>query len=565
MELILSYADIDPSNSEYIERLEQHKDKIKAILDFKKNVLKILLNKFADTFFKDVIDNNTISYNRISDRVEEYFSRQKNKKLNINQIINILNYQYIITKNFTKYLGILTIEDTIDIAKANVEISNISHTNDKKERYMKKILTEYVENIKIKNPEPVTENNTIDDKFLKNLEIIIQNIIKKSLYKHRYLISYGSYTNYIIDNVYYDDIDIYFPDTYYFLILLMFVFKMILDCELTILGIPYIKGHLSLSYKDKKLLDCIYLNSNIIENIKIANINGIRFIHPILQFINQIRMNNELFRCYKLYDNPNKYISVLKSFLKYIGDDDKSYVNLKKIDELRKTINIKDISYNIYNNVCILDIDKIIKISDLKYDNKFDKVIIISSSPEIIIEELNKINGMYSIKYNAFINEIFFETEQTVGGFKMNNHIPRENLGKFEFSSFIQPNKKYLIMSNLTYTSYYNEEDNVLSIKSLQSMIATVVLYSILKKKEEFSKRLFMFLIASLKLKPESNFKDYYKLILRHKSKNKRHIHLNLNKNEFASFHTDKNKEINKFGYMTKEEFIDMYGLDGGF
>ncbi|AXA52589.1 putative poly(A) polymerase catalytic subunit [Linepithema humile entomopoxvirus 1] len=547
--------------------LQGYSNKISTICKFDKQKLKSLLNKFSETFFQNEmsIDKNIITYNRINDRVNEYFNRQKNCKYDYRGIINIIKYQFIVVTKYTRLLGVLTKEDNQDISRTHVDVSSIYKTSKSKE-YIKKISTEYINNVKIKgNTNGNVKNGNTDDEEFKSLESIIINIMRKSLYIHSYLICYGSYTNHIIHNVKYEDIDVYFPESFFYMILLMFAVKMITGYNLHILGYPFIKGHLSLFYNNRKLIDCIYLSNYTLEKIRTTDINGIKFIDPLFQLLNQIRMNNELFRCHKIYENSEKYESVLYSFLLYIKDKYKKF-DLKKVKEYRNSIDLNNISYKLYgNNICMLNIDNFIDIEDI--NDRFDKLIVILSEPEVIIDELNSVNGVYSIKYNAFLNEIFFESRTEKGGKKSENikksKINRRNFGKYSFSNIIDNNKQYLIMSNLTNTFYIDIDKNKISIKNIQSMLATLALYSFLKDKNEYGWRIFNYLISLLKFKIEDNFSDYQELSRYRTDGNQKHIKLNIENNTFNDFTTDKNQITSN--YLDKSVFIATYGNNGGF
>lgn len=532
-----------------------YSNKIGPINKFDKDKLKSLLSKFSDTFFEKYPDKNAISYNRINDRVNEYFNRQKNEKLDYKALISIIKYQHIISKKYTHLLGVLTKNNNVDISSECVDVSN-NYKSTKSKEYIKKITLEYISNIKLcpkeKKKDIIVNNET------KILEEIMVDILKKSLYNHSYLICYGSYTNHIIHNVEYDDIDVYFPESFYYLVLLMFTFKMITGLNLTILGYPFIQGHLSLFFNDRKLLDCIYISPFTLDKIRTQDISGIKFIDPLLQLLNQIRMNNELFRCNKIYENPNKYKSILYSFLLYIKDKHSKF-NLKTVKNYRKTNKIDDISYRMLgDNIILINLDEFLDTTD-----GFDKVVIILSDPDVIIEELKSINGVYSDKYGAFLNEIFFETKQTKAGSKIENKLDRKKFKKHSFSGIIDYSKNNLIMSNLTNTLYIDIKEKRMSIRNIQSHLATIAMYSFLKNKNSFGWELFNYLISILKLKVEEDFDTNFNELKRYRRENTRHIHLNIENNTFNDFQTDKNQISTE--YLQKSDFVAVYGQNGGF
>lgn len=547
-----------PNNE--MNSLKGYAGKMASINKFDKEKLKSLLNKFSDTFFSCHFDKNIILYTRISDRINEYFSRQKNKSCNFRSIISLIKYQYIVVKYYTKFLGILTKSDHIDIVDTVVDISNV-YKRSKSKEYIKKISNEYVENVKVKGTEKKKCNNEEDTPESLELEKVVINILKKSLYVHSYLICYGSYTNHVIHNVNYDDIDVYFPDSFFYLILIMFSVKMITGYNLHILGYPFIKGHLSILYKDKKLIDCIYISHYILNRIRTKEINSIKFIDPLFQFLNQIRMNNELFRCNKIYDNPTKYTHVIYSFLLYIKDSYKGF-DLRKVREYRKSSKKPTNWKMICDNIIMIDVE------DFNNDNNgFDRVLVVLSDPEKILEELKSVDGVYSIKYNAFLNEIFFETKPSKGGFKNNDKktLDRKKFGVHNFSRLIDESKKYLIMSSLTNTSYIDIDEKDVSIKNIQSIIATICLYSFLKDKNAYGWNIFNYLISTLKCKLEDDFEQKYCQLTRYRknNKNSKHLILNIENNIFNDFQTDRNEII--VDYLDRNDFISRYGNDGGY
>lgn len=74
---------------------------------------------------------------------------------------------------------------------------------------------------------------------------------------------------------------------------------------------------MALRYKNTFLIDCIYMDINIMNDIQKTLINNVNFVDPGLQMLNNIRMSMEIFRLDKIDKDKDNTILKYSTLLSY--------------------------------------------------------------------------------------------------------------------------------------------------------------------------------------------------------------------------------------------------------
>lgn len=541
-------------NSIHYENLKNQLNKVLFITKFNiskfTNNILLLLDKIS-------YDDVTISYDVLHFRLKKYFNKQQIVD-NIYQIKAIIKYQFIIANYCSKLIYILI--NSYDIRNVTETSSILLNKNNK---LIDIIFSKYLSNIKIKYLKPNTQPKHFNHKesipISKFLGIILKLLLKQ---QNNQMLCYGSFTCYNLNqNLKYNDIDLYHLKSYKFCIFLMVLVYFIFDMNVYIFSVPYIMGHMSIKYETDYLIDCIYLPKNVIETIPKVLINNINFVNPGLQMLNNIRMGVEFFRSYKIYTNledvHKKYTALLNNFI-----SNNNYFKSRKLDFwYKKNLNKNDIEYYFEKDNLIIDLKKLVP------NPFFDKVIVSFADPIILINNLKGIDGLFSRKYHAFLNEIFFETKYTNdndGGNSTNKTIiiDEEKILKIsrdkKFETFLDKNiyNNSIIISNLTTSVFVKTKNGYLSdisFRNITSIIATLALYSFLHKRDKLGMNLYYVLLSMIcnihEDISEFNCINRYKLKGEHKK---------------LSIHNDvlfdiRNKDHNEKQFLTYDEYISIY------
>jgi hypothetical protein len=536
----------------------------KELISYKNKI--ILINKFnIHTYVSQLInivenlpiklpDDINITYKILYNRVQEYFNRQRTEQ-SIRKIKCILKYQHIISIYCFKIMSNLIKSHTI---KHITEISSMMI--DKDYKIINSIIEKYLESIKITytNPEAHAPKNFMhkESELLSHILTIILELLLK--YENNQMICYGSYTCHNLDpKLKYNDIDLYHLKAYKFCIFLMTFIYFVFDIDVYIFCIPFIPGHMSIKYKTDFLIDCIFLPKNIIELIPKILLNNINFINPGLQMLNNIRMGVEMFRSYKIYKNIKdikiKYNVLLNNFI--------SGFSVFKIKQLEywynKKVTKESLHYKFENNHLIIDLKYLIP------NNNFDKIIVSFNTPNIFIENVKSIKGMFSRRYHAFLNEIFFETEYVKnikGGAENTTIIDTEKIQKINRktfnSDFVSEYENSLIMTNLMTSIFVKSENGLIvdiSYRNMCSIFATVSLYLFLHKREKLATEMYYVLLSMISNINEdiSEFMciDRYKIKGDHKT-------LSIKNNLFMDVYT---KDYIDENFLTYDDYISTY------
>ncbi|CCU55359.1 poly(A) polymerase catalytic subunit VP55 [Adoxophyes honmai entomopoxvirus 'L'] len=559
-------------SKELASSLSKHENKIKIINAFKAKELINNLCRMRDIF----IENSFVlcKDEDIAKRVEELFSRHLKPDLKLGTIIAIINFQCLTATYVNK-----TLEEIIVYKNNTTEINIVNFStvtswiNNNDNVILDKLLKQYVYKQKLKNKsnENIKKYDVFDEEIVEKLKKLIEKILKILLViKNNDCVCYGSFTCYNINRkIKYNDIDLYSTDAYRILSFFMIYIYLSTGYDTCLFSIPYIIGHISLKYKNIFIIDCIFLDKSTIDSINKVLINNIYFIDPGLQMLNNFRMLSENFRSYKIYEkleeSLNKYITLLNYFVNNNNKFNKNRLNCW----LKSDITKANFPYEIVDNAVVISIKKLIDTSP------FDYIMIVMDSPSVIMEKLSKLNGLFSKKYGAFINEIFFETKKnrniktnSCAGNSITQIIDENKLIKLERKDInmpynINPNKKYLIFSNLTTSTYVYAENNKIidiSVKNLISFIATACLYNLLHKRDNFGMELYYLILHCLTF-DETRRLNEYKVISRYKIQGK-HIEISLCKNLFQSIFIP---SIMDDEYVDYNTFINLTNINGGY
>jgi hypothetical protein len=353
------------------------------------------------------ITENLYNAEKCNNSIDNFFSLQYKLK-NISEIISLIIYQYTFLQNVNNYLFVLSNKDNYYIhseiysdKNAEVDKNIIKYIND--------YIVPYNITYKPKNPQKEVILNKEDEEKLKFLEKVTQNIIKKiqkTSQEDFKIITYGSYTSYILNkNIQYNDIDIYHSNPLKFLIIIMMSIKFILNIETDIFKIPYILGHLSLRYKHIHFIDCIYIDKYTMGKIPTVNIENIIFIDPIVQMLNNFRMMSVIQRMHNISIDKDNTVLKYATLLNYSKKNmDLSFNFKKKLD-----INIQIINDDFFliNLKAMFQQKKEYK--DFKHMFDFDYLIISLCKPNYFLKLINRDDILISKQYFALFNEIVVE------------------------------------------------------------------------------------------------------------------------------------------------------------
>lgn len=257
---------------------------------------------------------------------------------------------------------------------------------------------------KIKNKKDLENENKKDLENKNDVNVNKNNIEDKKKYTFN-MLTYGSYTHHMIDDsIKYNDIDIYHTDPIRFLSSIMLMFHIILDINVDILKIPYIIGHASLRYKEVHFTDCIYIDEYTMSLIPTTIIEDIKFVDPVIQFLNNVRMNSELKRIDLAYDDKDNFIKKFYTLINYINKSLKlDFKNLKPLDY----------EYEQFGNCIVIDLEKLYSFVEKKNDTVFPKhkflIVVIETQPKDFLTLLNRTDVKIYKQYYALFNEIIVE------------------------------------------------------------------------------------------------------------------------------------------------------------
>lgn len=474
--------------------------------EYKKNIYKIYNLKK-----KDIIDT-------INDKIDLFFKQQFNNKLTIQKILSLINYQYITLKFFKIYIFPLIKKDQI---YSEILIKNHT-TNIAVNQYIKKLIDQIdlqklptVKHIPPKNYSSlITDKDKVIYDFLKEFSkfITIQTQIYilngENVHNKFDTLTYGSFTCFNLNSsIDYNDIDMYHTNPLIFLTCLLLLFYFIINTDqISILKNPYILGYLSLKYKDEHFLDCIFLDKYTVKNIPFSIINNIKFVHPIIQMLNNFRMMSNIRRLDNISNNKENTVKKFASLLSYgneiyLNFDFKNIMQHSNVNYVVKQIDeyiLIDLKKTFYND------EKYKNLSNNNY--LFEYILIPLLGVEDFLNFINKPNFLISKQYFSLFNEIIVEV------YNKKNYLPSKDM---QNKLIIQESdiKKYqnrfnknlkqidhilnknniIIISNFTTDLYLinniNEQEIVTEIKlsllSLRTILSSFVLYLILKNKQK--------------------------------------------------------------------------------
>lgn len=453
-------------------------NKIKLITEFDLPGYTVFLSQLYRNIIKPHLEIDATS---IKKNVEYYFTLQYTEK-DYTKLLSIIRYQFIIAKFNVNLLGKITKERSV------VDISHLLFSRVHDTESIKTLVEKYVEELSVHIPLPPSK-----DEAETPMMIIVKNILIATLinYPGR-CVGYGSFTAFNLDNtIHYNDIDVYHKDAFYYLVCLSAALDFILDVHTNVFSVPYITNHLCLRIDEKKLIDCVRLDENIMRCLKKVTINDMRFVSPDWQMLNNIRMHLD-----RPYVDPN-LIS-------------KKYTVLLAHNYSLIQISPAEIMYEMHGNLVLIHLDRM-----TPKPRKFHKAIVVTGlSEEHFIEMFQQVEGKFSRRYHAFLREIFFESLKL-----KKSAVPRIDSERYLHEIISKyKKKKLLFISN--FSSSIKFVDNTISLMNLQAFMATVTLYHLLHKLD--ATHLFKVLLNSLSLRDTN---QEYHLIPRLKPKG-RHIYI---------------------------------------
>jgi hypothetical protein len=567
----------------YLKNMENYNEKLLKYQNYIKDINNFDKSKFINQlkFIRNIYINNNGNFINVSTdteierRVNSYFNKQNDNNLKLGHIISIIKFQHIIISYIYRLLNDIinyyNNRKSINIINFTTITSKIIPNNNDR---IEEILINYVNRQKLKDvthrknikPRINESDKIVADKIKCILEIILKTIL---IIKSNECLSYGSFTCYNIDNsIEYNDIDLYSTDAYRILMFFMVIIYFIIGHDTCLFSIPYITGHISLKYKSISMIDCIFLDKATINSINKVLINNMYFVDPGLQMLNNFRMLSENFRSFKIYDDMKNAFIKYSTLLKFFINNNHKF-NMSRLNYWISTItSISCIQYKVDNNVILISIKELVP------NSPFDYIMIVLDSPATLMNKLSTLNGVFSRKYGAFLNEIFFETfiynkrENRRAGKNLTQLIDENKIIKIDRNSIdypynILPNKKYLIFSNLTTSTYVYQKNNKIidiSLKNLVSFLATTCLYNLLHKRDDFAMELYYIVICLLKFKDPRSITEYNE-ITRYKVKGE-HIEISLCKNLYNSLY---NNIIFLDNFLDYKTFIEVTNINGGF
>lgn len=563
------------NNSEEILKIYPKLDfKLSYIKKFNVKAFSKLLLKFYHKYFQEFKIKDIES--KIDKNVNNFFNLLNTTEFDKHKILSIVNYQYLIAKYYITLLGHLTKDDHNDHSELLNASNIISNSNDsiilkknkKINNFIKTFLTKSRIDIETKKEEKSEEEEPLSEEY-KILSKSIVNILTDVLKNNNNILCYGSYTGYTLNKkIKFNDIDVYYTYAYQFLTTLMAVVYLILDIETEVFSIPLISNHFSLLIKNNtknvELLDCVYQEPNIIKSIKKINLKNINFIHPTLQMLNNIRMNVEIHKISKINENMESNIQKYETLLNYSITTDKKII-LPNVDEESKKIS--DI------------VDYEITDSYILFKNLLKNVyfVVVLTSVNTFVDFLNNKKGLYSRRYYAFLDELFFEMNTKASNDKPSlknvllakvkeidiitqEIVKDESESKNDLEKLYDKykDKKIIFFTNTSTTLYFkNLEDNKIeiSIRNIQSFIATCSLYLFLHNYSIQATEIFNILLKTLIADNNEILSEFNKK-LRLKKKG-RHTVLNIKKLIYNNVNVNKPTELD---YLSQDQIYEYLG-----
>lgn len=425
---------------------------IKFITGFNFDLLKKNVFKLAEVYF----NKNSVDKEKIFTKIDNFYQKQhsiyKKYKLTKNteelqKIYRILNLQFNFAKYLSQEVGLLTKENNKFslIHESSIRSNDVFNTNEILINLIKKFISNY---IKI----DIGEYNQINKKQINdNTRDIIIKIFKDLTLVSNKLISYGSYTSYQFNNnIDFHDLDMYYVNSYYLTIVLAGLFYFVSDIKIDVFSIPYIRNHFSVKDVESGdlIVDCIKLDEKILKLICPTEIHSRMFIPPLYQAFNFFRMCCEKERVFKIRNNESKYKNILINLFSFhINNSEYSNLNIDDILKKLKMLKNKNELKHSYNEKT-----KILKLKN-KVNTCNNIVVFFNITDNEFLEKTKNLNGYYTIKFFAFLNEIIFletDNENNI----INIYLTNNNTTLYFENKKVNLINLQAILSTITLISY---------------------------------------------------------------------------------------------------------------
>ena len=528
---------------------------------------------------------------RIANRLHEFFSLHE-REHDPYKAINYIKFQKLIVSNMRRgYLNDMSFSEYSGGAKrmkssvkkvpsVGLYLGALGSTPS----LASQIASRMIKSIVTEPPETAREHDLVN-----SVKKCVEGLLKCTLSnntrqkKRDYLVvSYGSYTSYLINNnVEYDDIDIYHTKSYIFLNMILFVFFVLtsIDEHIDFYNIPLVPFLTPLRFRGQNILDCIYIDDYILRRmIKTVIVDSVRIVHPLHQMFNNIRMANELDRKKKLAGSLERYNLAWSSLLRWC--------------ESKKEIDLSKVDYNIdmdsFLSKFTVSSDKSVVSMDL--DSFFTKrspgspryfVFIIVHEPVKFVQYIHEyVIRHWNIRISnyafSFFNELFFRVDspKTDRGYttSQNEDMVDDEGGRGGAAGgpYLRPvppivkvdhKNVSLAPDTVVGTSYsltmYFDENNRLKKRSATALLASVAQYCMLHDHIDEARELACPILSAMHNVEESMENAYH--IERYKIKSKDHKRMSLFEGEFKNMgrgRVDDDIEIPESPYLPSVRYF---------
>ncbi|WOC29309.1 polyA polymerase catalytic subunit PAPL [Equine parapoxvirus] len=275
---------------------------VARVLSFDRKLFLSLVVKSRRRFFKRMGG----SEREISERIEEYFSRQRRVE-RLGQVLAVLELQTTLVTEFTRTLGALTAPmPAINVAARRVDTRPAA-------ALARRALESYM-------VEGLPPEESLGRHKHSDLVDVVKRLMKEHLRRNnKRCVCYGSYSLHLLNPaIEYGDIDMVQTNARPFLINLALLIYFVTGRATVLLRVPYLKNYVVLHDEEGgHILDSFGIRQSTLRCLPTLMVDNIYILHPFVQLMAALKMFSQTDRIHDLAGNPSKALVRMETLLAF--------------------------------------------------------------------------------------------------------------------------------------------------------------------------------------------------------------------------------------------------------